>query len=215
MGHTGRCARPLQRNRQRRRKPYCTPHPLYTEFVRYFLSRQIPPTDAILLVESGSRSLVEKVISGLRETWGDEVHIDLVTCFSKLPEGFQQATTRAYRVIDYRGKAARRKLYAELAQNRYGLMGIVCSGEPLMTKWKWVLALRIPAKIFVINENGDYFWLDRGHLDPLRQFVLLRAGLAGAGAVRTLARVLSFPFTLAYLLLYATTIHARRALRRG
>src|SRR5690349_5091363 len=77
MSYTGRCARPLQRNRQRRRKPYCTPHPLYTELVRYFLSRQIPPTDAILLVESGSRSLVEKVIPGLRETWGDEIPIDL------------------------------------------------------------------------------------------------------------------------------------------
>jgi len=188
---------------------------LYLLSVRYFLSRRIPPTDSILLVESGSRSLVEKVISGLRETWGDEINIDLVTCFSKLPQGFQPETTRAYRVTEYRGKAGRQTLYKELATNRYGLMGIVCSGEPLMTKWKWVLALRIPAKIFVINENGDYFWLDRGHLDPLRQFVLLRAGLAGAGAVRTLARVLSFPFTFAYLLLYATTIHARRALRRG
>jgi hypothetical protein len=31
--------------------------------------------------------------------------------------------------------------------------------------------------------------------------------------VRTLARALSFPFTLMYLLLYATVVHARRALR--
>ena len=216
MGRTGRCARPLQRNRQRREQANGLPHSrLILKSVRYFLSRRIPPTDAILLVESGSRSLVEKLIPNLRETWGDEINIDLVTCFSKLPQGLQPETSRAYRVVDYRGKAARRKLYTELAQNRYSLMGIVCSGEPLMTKWKWVLALRIPAKIFVINENGDYFWLDRGHLDPLRQFVLLRAGLAGAGAVRTLARVLSFPFTLSYLLLYATTVHARRALRRG
>jgi len=47
----------------------------------------------------------------------------------------------------------------------------------------------------------------------IRQFVLLRSGLAGAGAVRTLARLFLFPFTLLYLLLYATTVHARRALR--
>ena len=94
-------------------------------------------------------------------------------------------------------------------------MGIVCSGELVMTKWKWVLALRIPAKIFIINENGDYFWLDRVHLGTLRRFVLFRSGLAGAGAVRTLARLISFPFTLLYLLLYATTVHARRALRRS
>jgi hypothetical protein len=45
--------------------------------------------------------------------------------------------------------------------------------------------------------------------------VLLRAGLAGAGAVRTLARAISFPFTLFYLLLYASVVHARRGLRKG
>jgi hypothetical protein len=94
-------------------------------------------------------------------------------------------------------------------------MGIICSGEPVMTKWKWMLGLRIPAKVFVINENGDYFWADRTNLKIIRQFVFLRAGLAGAGAVRTIARMLSFPFTLLYLLLYATTVHTRRALRRG
>ena len=92
-------------------------------------------------------------------------------------------------------------------------MGIVCSGEPLMTKWKAALLWQVPAKVFVINENGDYFWLDRLHLKPIREFVLLRAGLAGAGAVRTLARLISFPFTLLYLLLYATVVHTRRALR--
>jgi hypothetical protein len=128
-----------------------------------------------------------------------------------LPEG----RSRIYRTTDYRGGAARSRLYQELRANRYALLGIVCSAEPIMTKWKWALALRIPAKIFVINENGDYFWLDRGHMDPLRQIVLLRSGLAGAGAVRTLARALSFPVTLMYLVLYATTVHARRALRRN
>ena len=76
-------------------------------------------------------------------------------------------------------------------------------------------SLRIPAKIFIINENGDYFWLDRMHLGALRQFILFRSGLAGAGAVRTLVRLVSFPFTLLYLLLYASAAHARRALRRG
>jgi len=78
-----------------------------------------------------------------------------------------------------------------------------------------VLGLRIPAKIFIINENGDYFWLDRMHLGTVRRFVLFRSGLAGSGAVRTLVRLISFPFTLLYLILYATSAHARRALRRS
>jgi len=84
-----------------------------------------------------------------------------------------------------------------------------------MTKWKWALALRVPAKVFILNENGDYFWIDPGHWGAIRGFVLFRAGLAGSGAVRTLVRMALFPFTLLYLLLYATTVHARRALRRG
>ena len=181
--------------------------------MRYFLSRRLPPADAILLIESGSRGLLEGLIPSLRDTWGPEVFIDLVTCYSKLPKGFETNTTRVYRVTDYRGREGRRKLYRELGRNRYGLIGIICSGEPIMNKWKWVLSLRLPAKVFIINENGDYFWLDRGHLEPLRELVLDRAGLAGAGAVRTLARIFSFPFTLLYLLLYAGAVHARRALR--
>jgi len=183
--------------------------------VRYFLSRRLPPADAILLVESGSRGLIEGLLPGLREMWGPDVFIDIITCYSKAPQGCSTGTTRIYRVTDYRGPEARRTLYRELARNRYAVMGIICSGEPVMTKWKWVLAARIPAKVFVVNENGDYFWLDWGHLEPLRQLVLMRAGLADTGAARTLARVISFPFTLLYLLLYASTVYARRAFRRG
>ena len=73
----------------------------------------------------------------------------------------------------------------------------------------------MPAKVFIINENGDYFWFDRMHFGAIRQFVLFRSGLAGSGAVRTLVRLISFPFTLLYLLLYATSVHARRALRKS
>jgi hypothetical protein len=183
--------------------------------VRYFLRRRIPTPGAILLVESGSRDLAEKVVPSLRENWGENIRIDLVTCYSKLPQACRPETTAAYRVSDYRGRDARRKLYRELARNRYGIMGIICSGEPVMLKWKWALAARIPAKVFIVNENGDYFWFDRGHLGPLRELVLERAGLAGAGAVRTLGRIFSFPFTLLYLLLYAASVHTRRALRKG
>jgi hypothetical protein len=180
--------------------------------MRYFLSRHIPRPHSILLVESGSRSLVEKVTPGLREAWGDDVDLDLVTCFSGLPEGFPEYT-RVYRTGNYRGGEGRRKLFDELRENRYAIVGIVCSGEPILLKWKLAIAWHVPAKVFLINENGDYFWFDRGHLDLIRQIVLLRSGLAGAGAVRTLARAVSFPFTLAYLLLYATAVHTRRALR--
>ena len=92
-------------------------------------------------------------------------------------------------------------------------VGMICSGEPILLKWKWAIAWQLRSKLFLINENADFFWFDRGHIDLIWQTVLLRSGMAGAGAVRTLARVAAFPFTLAYLLLYASVVHARRAIR--
>jgi hypothetical protein len=167
----------------------------------------------VLLVESGSRGIMERVLPGLKQSWGREAAaIDLVTCYATLPAGFPPGT-RLYRVADYRGTEGRGRLYRELAANQYSHVGLICSAEPLMTKWKWMLAARIPAKVFLINENADYFWLDRMHLPAAWGFVMLRTGLAGAGAVRILARIVSFPFTLLYLLLYAAAVHTRRALR--
>jgi hypothetical protein len=182
--------------------------------VRYLLTARQPEAAAILLVESGSRGILERLLPPLRESWGKGVPVDLVSCYATLPAGFPPET-RLYRVMDFRGREGRGRLYRELARNRYSHVGIVCSAEPLMTRWKWMLAVRLPAKVFVINENADYFWLDRTHLENIWGFVLLRTGLAGAGAVRLLARLFSFPFTFLYLLLYATTVHARRKLRRG
>jgi hypothetical protein len=182
--------------------------------VRYFLRARYPEVSSILLVESGSRSILERVLPALRRGYGDEVPIDIVSCFAARPQGYDERT-RLFRVSDYRGREGRRKLYRELIASRYPVMGVVCSGEPLMTKWKLALALQIPAKVFIINENADYFWVDTGHARQIRRFVIFRAGLAGAGAVRTLARAISFPFALLYLLLYATAIHARRALRKA
>jgi len=183
--------------------------------VRYFLSGRLPQVTSILLVESGTRGLLEGLIQGLRQAWGEQINIDLVTCYATLPKGFEAHNTRLFRIGDYRGSAAQRRLFRELAANNYALVGILCSGEVVMAKWKWVIALGMAAKVFIINENGDYFWFDRMHLGAIRQFVLYRSGLAGSGAVRTLVRLISFPFTLLYLLLYATSAHARRVLRKS
>jgi hypothetical protein len=181
--------------------------------VRYFLTGRQPKPSAILLVESGSRGLLEGVVEGLRGAWGPDILIDVVTCYSALPRGFSPDKTRVYRVSEYRQLGPRLRLFRELARNGYSQMGIVCSGEPILMKWKWALALGLPAKVFVINENCDYFWLDRKHLSAIRQFAIARAGMAGTGAVRTPARLIAFPFTLAWLVLYAAAVHARRLLR--
>jgi hypothetical protein len=180
--------------------------------MRYFLSKRVPPFARVLLIESGSRDLFEDLLRGLYDLY-PEMRADLITCFEGVPTTFRTDAGQVYRVGDYPGRALRKRLYQELATNQYAITGMICSDQPIMTKWKWSLAARLPAKVFILNENGDYFWLDRGHLTHIRQFVLFRAGLTGSGAVRTVARLVSFPFTLLYLILYALTVHLRRKLR--
>lgn len=177
--------------------------------MRYFLSRRIPHFTRVLLVESGSRGVSERLLPVLIEKWR-EIEIDLVTCYPGEPPGFRG---RVYRVTDYRGRAERKRLYRELAARRYGLTGILCSGDPIMTKWKWVLAARLRSKIFVVNENADFFWLDRGHWRNALRMAQTRTGITGTAGIPALAQWLFFPVTLVYLLLFAGAVHIRRKVR--
>jgi hypothetical protein len=178
--------------------------------LRDFFTRQIPPFNKALLIESGSRRLYDGLIPGLYAMYGDSLEIDLVTCYAGVPEGFRG---QVYRVTDYSGRAGRKRLYQELAAHKYPIVGMICSGEPIMTKWKWVLAGRLDSKVFALNENADYFWIDLPHWRVMTHFVLYRAGLTGAAAIPTVARLVFFPVTLSYLLLYAAFVHLRRKLR--
>jgi hypothetical protein len=180
--------------------------------VRYVLSMKSPAGSRMLFIESGSRSLAEGVLPHLRETWAANLQIDLVTCYGEQPAGLAE-NAEIIRVNDYGTPEKRRMLIDKLRGRDYAYLGMICSGEPVMSKWKWVLALRVPAKVFIVNENGDYFWLNRENASIVREFALVRMGLEGAGALRTIGRLLVFPFAILYLLLYAFVAHARRALR--
>jgi hypothetical protein len=163
-------------------------------------------------VESGSRHLLERLIPNLRSIYGETLKIDLCTCFPGTPEGFG-GDARIYRTADFATKPARNGLYRELRGNGYQAIGIICSAEPIMTKWKWMLVYQAGAHAFLINENADYVWFDRLHTRGLAVYARTRLGFEDAGAVRTLARIVLFPISLLYLSLYAVTVHARRALR--
>ncbi len=167
----------------------------------------------MLLVESGSRYLIEGLLSGLYSNHPVNERVDLVTCFPGTPKGFDTSRGTVYRVTDYVGRAARTSLYAKLRAEGYDITGIVCSGEPIMTKWKWTLAWQVPAKVFILNENGDYFWFERAQWRIIKHFALFRAGLSGTAGVSTALRLLLFPFTFTYLLLFAAYFHLRRIAR--
>ena len=180
--------------------------------MRHFFTRSSPPFSRVLLIESGSRELFEYLLPYFYRDY-PQMTCDLVTCYGGVPKNFRLDQGAVYRVTDYPDSRSRQRLYDELDGNGYVVLGIICSAEAIMTKWKWALAARLPGKVFVVNENGDYFWLDHGHLAQIRYFILYRAGLTGSGAVRTLARVVLFPFSLLYLILYAIAVHFRRSLR--
>jgi hypothetical protein len=176
--------------------------------VRLFFSRTVPPLTRILLVESGSRQLFDTLIPKLYQIYGDAIEIDLVTCFAGVPEGFRGNVSRIA------GPENRLILLNELKSRDYAAIGIICAAEPIMTKWKWWLGAHLKSKVFILNENGDFFWLDWGHRRNITGFIAFRTGLTGAAAVPTLVRFLLFPLTLAYLILYAGTVHLRRKVRQ-
>ncbi len=156
-----------------------------------------------MLVESGSRFVLEKYLSSRDSTFKP----DLVTCYAGSPQRF---AGDIFRVQDYTTRDTRSALIRELQNNRYDAIGILCTDESIMTKWKWLLALRIPAKLFIVNENADWFWVDYAHFNLIWHFFSFRAGMSGAGAVTTPLRLLLFPFTLLYLALFAARIHLRK-----
>ena len=180
--------------------------------MRHFFRRTVPPLTRILLVESGSRHLFDTLIPKLYQIYGETVEIDLVTCFAGAPLGFHGKISR---VTDYTDPASRAQLLAGLRSRHYAAVGIICAAEPIMTKWKWWLAAKIPAKLFIVNENCDFFWADRSQWRVILHFMLFRAGLTGAAAVPAIARLLFFPVTLTYLLLYAGAAHLRKRINES
>ncbi len=79
-----------------------------------------------------------------------------------------------------------------------------------MTKWKWMLAARLNAKVLIINENADTLWIDWSHREHIVRLARVRLGLTGASAIPSLWRVLLLPCSAIFLLLYAASVHTRR-----
>jgi hypothetical protein len=182
--------------------------------LRYFWNvRTFPEKSRILLVESGSRELLEKAIPTVRTFWdGQTPPIDLFTCFSGVPEGIGD-DGQIYRVADYPGPE-RKKLLRELKGRGYAVLGIVCSEEPILARWKWLITVSVPAKLLVINESGDCFWADRENWSAIRQFVASRSGLTGATVLRSILQIVVLPLTLLWLVFFAAGAHTVRAFNR-
>ena len=182
--------------------------------MQYFWNvKSFPEPTRILLVESGSRELLEKAIHSVRTFWdGRTPPIDLFTCFSGVPEGIGD-DGQIYRVADYPGPE-RKKLLRELKGRGYAVMGIVCSEEPILAKWKTLIMFSVPAKVLIINESGDCFWCDRSNWKAIGRFVASRSGITGATVLRSILQTAVFPLTFVGLLCFAAGAHTVRGFNR-
>jgi hypothetical protein len=177
-----------------------------------YLRARYPEFRRVVLVESGPRAVLVSAIPRLRNVFGPDAAFSLVTCYPDRPSTLDNAAT-IWRTADHQSKAARERLVLDIKASGATALAIVCSGSPIMSRWKWWLVWRLPVKVLIINENADCFWLDLAHRANARRMALVRMGLGGDIAARTLLRLLLFPFGLIYLLAFAALIHLRRALR--
>jgi hypothetical protein len=181
--------------------------------VRFVLTPRCPDIRRVLVVESGPRHVMERLLPALDRNIPDLEQIDLLTCHAGAPHGFDATRGNIYHVQDYAGSAGRGKLFRELRARRPDICGLLCTGVPIMTAWKWLAAWHAPAKVFLVNEHADYFWFDRGNWRMVIRFALYRAGFGSGHASAHLAQIAVLPFTFTFLLLYAGQLHFRRWLR--
>ena len=177
----------------------------------FLASRWTPKLRHVLLIESGARDAAGKFLA---EVYGlaENERVDVLTCYRNAPDAFDASRGRIFFTHDAQN-GGRSKLFQTLSQSGYSAICMLCTGDSIMTKWKWAAAARIPAKVMIVNENADSFWLDRGHMRDLRNLLIERSGLKELTPLRTLAHAIAFPFTLAIVLSFAGYMKSRRALR--
>lgn len=179
----------------------------------FLLSRWTPPLDRVLFIESGSRKAGEQFLEHLYVKERAQT-VDVLTCYSTLPRSFDPAKGRVFYTHDAPSGTTRDRLFRSLAASHYSAICMLCTGDNIMTKWKWIAAVRVPAKVLIVNENADSFWLDRGHYRDLGRMSNERLGLSRLAPLSFLYQVIAFPFTLVVLIGFAARVHTGRLLRR-
>ncbi len=177
-----------------------------------YLTAACPVISRVVLVESGSRRIVEAAIPRLRVAFGSGTCFEVVTCFAGAPSALKD-TDSLFRTQQFNDARSRAGLINTLRASGATVIAIVCSGESIMNRWKWWLAWKLPAKVLVINENADFFWFDSSNFQNLRRLAAVRLGVSGGLPGRAMVRLAMFPAVLIYLLAYASVAHTRRRLR--
>jgi hypothetical protein len=178
--------------------------------MRFFLRSRIPAPGRVLLVESGSRAVLEKAWERMRAIFPG-ARYDLCTCFAGEPQ--PGGLECVFRVTGAARAGGKRKMLLAVCRRRPAIAALLFTGEPILLRWKLALLLLLPSKVLVVNENGDFFWLDWSNRRVMAQFLASRAGLNGFRLLRSTCRALVFPFVLLFLLVNALVAYTRRWLR--
>jgi hypothetical protein len=177
--------------------------------MRGVLSSRQGSFDQILVVESCAREATERFLKHVYETQRSR-RVDLVTCYSGAPAAFDAARGAIYSIHQPEIAEKRGKFISGLNSSPYTLVAIFCTGAPILNKWKWAIALRTRAKVLIVNEHADFFFLDLANRRLARRLLSQRFGGRGSIDVRAIAGVLLVPFTISFLLCYAGLAHVRR-----
>ena len=171
-----------------------------------FFRDDVPSARDILLFESGSQHVFARALGSLRQSF-PEARLHLVTCWPDTPPG---PFANLYRVRDYPSRGDKVRLLSAFRKTPADVLVVVCSRERVMYAWKMLALFWVPAKTLIVNENGDYFWLDWHNRRALRQFLQSRWSIMRKEYLLTVLRAVVFPLTLLYLLANAAFIYARR-----
>lgn len=164
----------------------------------------------VLLIESGSGGVGQRVLEKIQKLFPD-ARYHLLTCWPETtPEHRAARYQSVFRASDYPAGLDKVRLLFSLARSRWRVLAILCTGEPLLWRWKLLALAIFPSKVLIANENADFFWLDWAHRRNLRQFLAVRWGVNRDEIAATFFRALLFPFTLLFLILTAFYLYTRR-----
>ena len=111
---------------------------------------------------------------------------------------------------EYAGRSAKLALLGQFRKHGYTVLMILCTGERIMTVWRALALVLVPAKVIVVNENADFFWLSWENRAMLRAFLGARWGVNLRHGALILLRAAAFPFTVLFLMLTALYYYQRR-----
>ena len=174
--------------------------------MKYFFRRKFPGAADVLLIESGSPEVARRALGGIRQIF-PRARYHLLTCWSDPPTGLFASILRA---SDYPSGWEKVRLLVSLARRKWRVLAILCTGESVLWRWKMLALALLPAKVLIVNENADFFWLDWANRRTLRRFLAIRWGVNRDEILSTALRAMVFPLTLLFLILTALFLYSRR-----